>query len=358
MSRALQLARRGTFTTFPNPRVGCVLVRDGEIVGEGWHERAGGPHAEIAALAEAGAAAGGADCYVTLEPCAHVGRTGPCTDALIGAGVGRVVAAMIDPNPLVRGRGRAELEQAGITVTAGLLEAEAAALNPGFVLRMQQGRPFVRCKLAVSGDGRTAPSAGGPGWISGQAARRDVQRLRAMSGAVVTGIGTVLADDPRLNVREAGLRRDQPLRVVLDRQLRFPEDARMLELPGRSLVVTLSAEAGRAERLRAAGAEVIALDAGAAFAAAAFRYLAEHEQVSEVLVEAGATLAGALLGEGLVDELVLYQAPITLGGDGPPPFEIQKGRFATSPAGFRLRESRRVGRDWRLVYRPAEQRQA
>jgi len=352
MSRALQLARRGMYTTTPNPRVGCVLARGGAVVGEGWHARAGGPHAEIAALAAAGASARGADCYVTLEPCAHTGRTGPCADALIDAGVARVFAAMIDPNPLVHGKGRARLEQAGIPVEPGLLEPEAVALNPGFVLRMREGRPFVRCKLAVSSDGRTAPAAGGPGWISGQASRLDVQHLRARSGAVVTGIGTVLADDPRLNVREPGLCADQPLRVVLDRGLRFPEDARMLGLPGRTLIMTATNDADGTERLRKAGAEVVAIPAGATFAAAAFRHLAEREQVSEVLVEGGATLARALLADDLVDELVLYQAPITLGGDEPPPFHVPAGGFATPPAGFRLAERRRVGRDWRLTYRP------
>jgi diaminohydroxyphosphoribosylaminopyrimidine deaminase/5-amino-6-(5-phosphoribosylamino)uracil reductase len=353
MSRAVQLARRGMFTTSPNPRVGCVIARDGVIVGEGWHERAGGPHAEVVALASAGPAARGASAYVTLEPCAHTGRTGPCTEALIEAGVKRVVAAMIDPNPLTHGHGLARLEKSGIATGQGLLEGEAAALNPGFLLRMREGRPFVRCKLAVSSDGHTAPAGGGPGWISGQAARRDVQRLRAMSGAVITGIGTVLTDDPRLNVREPALRDDQPLRVVLDRKLRFPPEARMLRLSGRTLVLTESNDAARAEVLRRAGAEVIVPEAaGRSFATASLRYLAEREQVNEVLIEGGATLAGALLAEGVIDELVLYQAPVVLGGTEPPLFRIPEGGFATAPAGFRLSGSRRVGRDWRLIYRP------
>jgi diaminohydroxyphosphoribosylaminopyrimidine deaminase/5-amino-6-(5-phosphoribosylamino)uracil reductase len=240
-------------------------------------------------------------------------------------------------------------------VDHGLLENEATGLNPGFVLRMREGRPFVRCKLAVSRDGRTAPAGGGPGWITGQAARRDVQRLRALSGAVVTGIGTVLADDPRLNVREPGLRGDQPLRVVMDRRLRLPEEARMLRLPGRTLVMTESRDAARHQRLRAAGAEVVVADAaGADFAAASLRHLAIREQVNEVLVEGGATLAGALIEAGLVDELVVYQAPVVLGGAEPPPFRVPEGGFAVAPPGFRLRESRRVGRDWRLTYRPGD----
>jgi diaminohydroxyphosphoribosylaminopyrimidine deaminase/5-amino-6-(5-phosphoribosylamino)uracil reductase len=354
MSRALQLARRGLFTTLPNPRVGCVLVRDGEIAGEGWHERAGGPHAEIAALAAAGGKASGATCYVTLEPCAHAGRTGPCADALLAAGVARVVAATIDPNPLVGGQGVARLAAAGIAVDSGLLEAEAEALNAGFMLRMREGRPFLRCKLAVSRDGRTAPAGGGPGWISGQAARRDVQRLRARSGAVITGIGTVLADDPRLNLREAGLRDGQPLRVVMDRRLRFPEQARMLGLPGRTLIMTECADAARQERLRKAGGEVVVpRSEGAGFALAVLRHLAREEQVNEALLEGGATLSGALLAEGLVDELVLYQAPVVLGGAGSPPFRMAGNGFALPPPGFRRIEARRIGRDWRLVFQPA-----
>jgi diaminohydroxyphosphoribosylaminopyrimidine deaminase/5-amino-6-(5-phosphoribosylamino)uracil reductase len=353
MSRALQLARRGMFTTHPNPRVGCVLARDGAVIGEGWHERAGGPHAEVAALSAAGTRARGASCYVTLEPCAHQGRTPPCTDALIGAGVARVITAMIDPDPRTRGTGLKLLAEAGVSVDQGLLEAEAATLNPGFVLRMREGRPYVRCKLAVSRDGRTAPAGGGPGWISGQAARLDVQRLRARSDAIVTGIGTVLADDPRLNVREPGFRDDQPLRVVLDRGLRFPDGARMLTLPGRTLVVTERNDAARHEQLRKAGAEVLVRnETGPGFAATALCHLAVAEQVNEVLIEGGATLAGALITAGLVDELVLYQAPVVLGGTEPPPFQVPRGGFVIAPPGYRLRESRRVGRDWRLVYRP------
>lgn len=354
MARALQLARRGLYTTHPNPRVGSVLLRDGAVIGSGWHERAGGPHAEIAALAQSGGNVAGATCYVTLEPCAHAGRTPPCVDALLAAGIRRVVAAMIDPNPLVSGRGAARLRDAGVEVETGLLEAEAAALNPGFLLRMREGRPWVRCKLALSADGRTAPAGGGPGWISGQAARREVQRLRAMSGAVVTGIGTVLSDDPRLNLRESSLRDSQPLRVVFDRGLRCPVDARILRLPGRTLLMTESGDAERHAALRRAGAEVVVPGvAGAGFAQAALRWLAREEQVNEVLVEAGATLSWALLDAGLVDELVLYQAPVVLGGSAAPQFEIPRGGFAAAPAGLRRVARRRVGADWRLLYRRA-----
>lgn len=245
MQRALTLAERGLYTTDPNPRVGCLIVRDGKVVGEGWHLRAGEPHAERHALTMAGDAARGATCYVTLEPCSHTGRTGPCADALIAAGIIRVVAAMQDPNPLVAGQGLAKLRAAGISVECGLLEEQARALNPGFIKRMQTGLPLVRIKLAMSLDGRTAMASGESKWITGAAARRQVQRLRARSSAIVTGIGTVLADDPALTVRvEDGLANDypgavrQPLRVVLDRKLRLPLDAKLLSEDGDVLVIS------------------------------------------------------------------------------------------------------------------------
>ncbi len=231
MARAMRLAELGRYTTDPNPRVGCVLVRDGVVVGEGWHRRAGEPHAERLALTQAGEAARGATAYVTLEPCCHHGRTPPCTDALIAAGVARVVCAMMDPNPLVAGKGLARLRAAGIEVRSGVLESEARALNPGFVKRMEQGRPYVRCKLAASLDGRTAMASGESKWISSEAARRDVQRLRAGSSAILTGVATVLADDASLNVRlgpadlpgmEPGEPVRQPLRVVVDSRWRMP----------------------------------------------------------------------------------------------------------------------------------------
>lgn len=246
MARALRLAERGLYTTDPNPRVGCVLVRDGHVVGEGWHRRAGEPHAERNALAAAGDAARGATAYVTLEPCSHHGRTPPCTQGLIEAGVARVVAAMSDPNPLVAGDGLAMLHEAGIETQVGLLEADAEVLNPGYLQRMRHGRPYVRCKLAMSLDGRTAMASGESQWITSEAARRDVQLLRARSSAILTGIGTVLADDPSMTVRLPadelfGVDSDdylrQPLRVVLDTRLRTPPRARMLNLPGRTLLV-------------------------------------------------------------------------------------------------------------------------
>jgi diaminohydroxyphosphoribosylaminopyrimidine deaminase/5-amino-6-(5-phosphoribosylamino)uracil reductase len=244
MAHAARLAARGIYSTHPNPNVGCVIVNEGVVVGTGWHQRAGGPHAEVYALREAGDKARGADVFLSLEPCSHKGRTPPCADALVNAGVKRVVVAMKDPNPLVAGRGLEILRAAGITVETGLLEAQAKALNPGFVSRMQQARPWIRVKLASSLDGRTAMASGESRWITGDAARRDVQRLRARSSAVVTGIGTVLADDPSMNVRLDATQLNniepirQPLRVVLDTQLRMPAQAKMLSLPGATLIMT------------------------------------------------------------------------------------------------------------------------
>ncbi|MBI2994226.1 MAG: bifunctional diaminohydroxyphosphoribosylaminopyrimidine deaminase/5-amino-6-(5-phosphoribosylamino)uracil reductase RibD [Gammaproteobacteria bacterium] len=352
MARALQLARRGLYTTAPNPRVGSVLVRGGAIIAQGWHERAGGPHAEVAALAEAGGAARGADCYVTLEPCAHFGRTPPCANALIDAGVTRVVAAMTDPDPRVSGRGLRLLAEAGVAAASGLMQADAAEINRGFVMRMSTGRPFMRCKLALSADGFTAVH-GGSKWITGEAARADVQRLRAESCAVLTGIGTVLADDPQLNVRRTELSGRQPLRAVLDRRLRFPAAAAMLRLPGRTLIFTRNADPGRQAKLRAAGADIALLDASEhEFADAALKYLAEKEQVNEILVEAGRTLTDALLSLRRVDELIVYQSRRELGARGAAPFPMPGSAGHSRPAEWRLADRRAVGNDWRLTFRP------
>ncbi|GAB1235156.1 bifunctional diaminohydroxyphosphoribosylaminopyrimidine deaminase/5-amino-6-(5-phosphoribosylamino)uracil reductase RibD [Ferrigenium sp. UT5] len=311
MARALRLAAHGLNTTSPNPRVGCVLVEGDEIVGEGWHVRAGEPHAEVHALRTAGHAARGATAYVTLEPCSHHGRTPPCADALIAAGVARVVCAMQDPNPQVAGRGMDNLRAAGITVECGLMEAAARELNIGFVSRMTRGMPFVRSKIAASLDGRTALENGTSQWITGAAARQDVQHWRARSCAVLTGIGTVLADDPQLNVRIATGR--QPLRVVLDSALRMPPSARMLQ-SGKVLVCTASQDAARQATLERQGAEVLRLAdaAGQVDLPGVLRELARRG-INEVLLEAGRTLNGALLQAGLVDEVLLYLAPQLLG---------------------------------------------
>jgi diaminohydroxyphosphoribosylaminopyrimidine deaminase / 5-amino-6-(5-phosphoribosylamino)uracil reductase len=320
MARAIRLARLGLYTTDPNPRVGCVLVRDGEIVGEGWHRRAGEPHAERIALAAAGERARGATAYVTLEPCCHQGRTPPLHRGPGGGGCRRVVAAMVDPNPLVSGQGLARLRESGVRREAGLLEQEAAALNSGFVKRMVQGLPYCRCKLAASLDGRTSMATGESQWISSEASRRDVHRLRARSSAIITGVGTLSADDPSMTVRlaaadlpglEPGEPIRQPLRVVVDSHLRTPASARMLALPGGTLIACLAgANPAGVEALRAAGARLQAFpeDRGRVHLEALLRWLAEQE-INEVLLEAGPTLAGAALTGGLIDELVLYIAP-------------------------------------------------
>lgn len=349
MAYAIALARRGLNTTDPNPRVGCVLVQDGRVVGEGWHQRAGGPHAELHALNAAGAQARGATAYVSLEPCCHHGRTAPCSQALIQAGVARVIAAMPDPNPRVAGQGFAELERAGIVVDIGLLQALAADLNPGFISRMTRGRPYVRVKLAASLDGRTALANGASKWITAEPARADVQRLRARSSAVLTGIGTVQADDPSLNVRESEAGR-QPLRVVLDTRLAMSPTARMLSLPGATLVVSSVDNPDKAGALRAAGAEVLCLPGGPDVVdlTALMQQLGVRE-VNELLVEAGATLCGALLKAGLVDELIVYLAPHLLGGSARGMFDLPGIDVMTDRVALDIQDIRAVGKDWRIT---------
>jgi diaminohydroxyphosphoribosylaminopyrimidine deaminase/5-amino-6-(5-phosphoribosylamino)uracil reductase len=364
MARAIRLARLGLYTTDPNPRVGCVLVRDGETVGEGWHRRAGEPHAERLALAAAGLRARGATAYVTLEPCCHQGRTPPCTDALIESGVARVVAAMVDPNPLVAGQGLVRLRDTGIAVESGLLEPEARLLNPGFVKRMEHGLPYCRCKLAASLDGRTSMASGESQWISSDASRRDVHRLRARCSAIVTGVETVIADDPSMNVRlpasdlpglEPGEQPRQPLRVVVDSRLRMPASARMLSLGGGALVACVAGnDPARAAGLEAAGARVLELpeSRGRVDLDALMRRLAA-EGVNEVLIEAGPTLAGAALTGGLVDELILYLAPHLMGDGARGLFELPGLTRMEHRIPLTLEEVRRIGPDLRLRLRPA-----
>lgn len=351
MAAALQLAERGLYTTDPNPRVGCVLVRDGKVVGEGWHERAGGPHAEVVALHAAGARAGGATAYVSLEPCCHHGRTPPCSQALIQAGVARVVAAMSDPNPRVAGQGVQELTQVGIQTETGLLQAEAERLNPGFISRMRRGRPFVRIKLAVSLDGRTALADGDSKWITGDAARADVQRWRARSSAILTGVGTVMADDPSLTVRDFDIGR-QPLRVIVDGHLSLTPDVKLLSLPGSTLVVTAEDDSDAAEPLIAAGAEVMVLRDGPGRISLPLlmKDLATRD-MNEVLVEAGATLCGELLSAGLVDELVVYMAPHLLGSGARGMFNIPALSGMGERIALDITDLRAVGRDWRITAR-------
>jgi len=347
MARALELAALGMFTTTPNPRVGCVLVHDGAVVGEGWHERAGEPHAEVHALRAAGSRARGATAYVSLEPCDHHGRTPPCAQALIEAGVARVVAAMEDPNPLVAGGGLARLRAAGIETASGLLAEEAAELNIGFVSRMRRARPWVRMKTAASLDGRTALANGTSQWITGPAARADGHRWRARSCAVLTGIGTLLHDDSRLTVREVETPR-QPLRIVVDRNLELPVDARILE-GGGVLVFTAAGAAGKARELAARGAEVIEMaDArGKVDLPAAMRELARRG-MNEILVESGNRLNGALLRAQVVDELLLYLAPQLLGDRARGMFDLGELTALEQRIDLDVREMRSIGPDLHL----------
>ena len=353
MSRALRLARRGVYTAHPNPRVGCVLVKGGNIIGEGWHRKTGKAHAEAAALQDAGADAKGATAYVTLEPCSHQGKTPPCADALIAAGVVLVIAALVDPNARVSGSGHSALEDAGISVRTGLLQDEAASLNEGFLSRMQRGRPFVRMKIAASLDGRTAMANGESQWITGDAARDDVQRLRASSGAVMVGIGTVLADDPSLTVRRDDIDNDgmQPLRVVLDSHLKMPASARLLGLPGETAV--FCADDDNRSALEAAGASIHVVagrDDGVDLTAVLER-LAELE-INDMLVEAGPTLAGSMLASGLVDELVMYLAPHVMGSETRGMFTTPGWQNIDQRLNLEIVDIRRIGADLRITSRP------
>ncbi len=358
MQRALGLARRGLYSTPPNPAVGCVLVRWGQVLGEGFHELAGKPHAEVFALRDAGAAAAGATAYVTLEPCAHHGRTPPCVDALIEARVGRVVIAMRDPNPRVDGSGMLRLVQAGIATSVGLMSEEAAEINRGFVCRMQRGRPWVTLKLGASLDGRTALANGTSKWITGEKSRADVQRLRARASAIVTGSGTVIADDPMLTVRDPGfeMRGRRPLRVVLDTELRTSPTAQVLSFAGSTLIFTRDADVPQAEALREAGARVenVAQVGGSLDLQAVLERLAALE-CNEVLVEAGPTLAGAFMQAGLVDELVVYMAPVVLGHAARGLFHLPALERMCDRCEFAWHDVERIGEDLRLTLRPARQ---
>jgi diaminohydroxyphosphoribosylaminopyrimidine deaminase/5-amino-6-(5-phosphoribosylamino)uracil reductase len=348
MRLALALAERGLFTTQPNPRVGCVVARGETIVGEGWHERAGEPHAEVQALRAAGENAKGATAYVTLEPCAHHGRTPPCTDALIEAGISRVVAAIRDPNPLVSDAGFAKLRDAGIEVATGLCEAQARAINEGFFSRMERGRPWVRLKIAASLDGRTALASGESKWITSEAAREDAQRWRARSSAILTGIGTVLADDPRLTVR-LDEPHATPLRVVLDANLRTPAGSHILD----GAIPTLVAHAkdvsppdarfDRVERMA-----VDAIDGKLELAAVLTALVARG--VNELQVEAGPILSGSLLAGGFVDEILLYVAPILLGDTARPLANLPPVASLANASKLTLLEQANVGPDLRLRF--------
>lgn len=362
MSRAVQIAWQGLYTTEPNPRVGCVLVKEGEQIAEGFHRTAGEGHAEVNALRAAADQAKGCTAYVTLEPCSHFGKTPPCADALIEAGVTEVVVGMVDPNPQVSGKGIDKLKQAGIKVRSGLMETQCRELNPGFIKRMATGMPFVRLKMAASLDGRTAMASGESKWITGSKARQDVQRLRARSSAIVSGVGSVIKDDSALTVRESELGLEnaaevvarQPLRVILDSSGRMPEQAKMLSLPGKTLIVScvdapdFIAGVEGAEWLKIPGQQ------GGINLRTLLKALACRD-CNEVLIETGATLAGAFIEAGLVDELVLYQAMKLLGSRARPMFLLPLDKMSEQ-INFTLRDSRALGDDLRLTLIPGQEK--
>ena len=359
MSEALRLARQGRYTTQPNPRVGCVIVKDGVIVGEGFHARAGGPHAEVVALKQAGYRAYGATAYVTLEPCAHHGRTPPCANELVIAGLKRVVAATEDANPLVAGKGMKILQDAGIETRVGVLAEEARALNAGFLRRINGGLPLVRVKMASSLDGRTAMANGESKWITGPDARRDVQKFRAMSSAIVSGIGTVLVDDPELTVRPGDWSEwhfgevTAPWRVILDADFRTPVTAALFKSPGRLIIVGLRSQLDRQTRLSDAGAEIWLLPAGKdgrIDLKVLLQKLAE-EGANEVLVEAGAKVAGSFARAGLVDEFIIYMAPLLLGSEARPLLDWPLTSIRDQRK-LVITDTRMVGSDIRLIAKP------
>ncbi len=350
MAQAIKIAGKGRYTTDPNPRVGCILVKKDKVLGEGWHERAGQAHAEINALDNAGDVSG-ATAYVTLEPCSHHGKTPPCCDALIKANIKRVVVAMQDPNPLVAGKGLQRLREAGIAVDCGLLEQEARVLNIGFIKRMESGCPWVTSKLAMSLDGRTAMASGESKWITSAESREDVHRLRAESSAILTGINTVLADDPSLNARFKITDVVQPVRVVLDSKLQMPINAQMATLPGRTLVLTCTKDGQKQQKLTQAGFEV--------------HYLPSHhdrvdlnevmiflgqQQINQVFIEAGATLNGALLRQNLVDEWLIYMAPCILGSKGRGLFNLPGMNKMADKINLQISNMRQIGSDIKIQF--------
>ncbi len=365
MARAIQLAKKGLYTTHPNPRVGCVVIKNDHIIAEGWHVKTGHPHAEINALSQLTLKQShDATAYVTLEPCFHTGRTPPCSQALIKAGLKRVVVAMQDPNPLVSGKGLQQLEDAGITTDFGLLESAARELNPGFIKRMEQGLPWVSVKLAMSLDGRTAMASGESKWITSEAARRDVQFLRAKASAILTGQGTVLADNPSLNVRLSADDLDiegcvrQPDRVILDPELKMPIDSLMLDLQGKTIIITNDSQSDKAKdlrnSLRGRGVDIIPISSSSD-SILPLRNVMEalaRLGVNEIHVEAGATLCGALLQESLVDELVIYMAPHIMGSGARGLLNLPGLEKIKDRINLQIKDIRAIGNDWRIIAHP------
>jgi len=368
MAQALRLAEKGLWSTDPNPRVGCVIVRNGEIVGEGWHQKTGESHAEVFALEMAKERAEGATCYVTLEPCCHHGHTPPCTDALVKAKVARVVVAMTDPNPIVSTKGIEQLQKAGIVVDTGVLGQQAEQLNPGFSMRMRHNRPYIRCKLAMSLDGRTAMQSGESKWITSQDSRRDVQILRARSSAVMTGAGTILADNPLMTVREDELpdylpkpiKIKQPLRVIVDANLSVTSESRLLNSPGETVIFTASRNESLKTMLREeTGAHVIYLPDGERRMVdlpAMCECLARDYQVNEVLLETGAILSGSMLRAGLCDELIFYVAPLLMGHKARGLFNLPDIECLGEAIPLKIEDVRSIGCDLRITVRPVRQR--
>ncbi|MEE9351986.1 MAG: bifunctional diaminohydroxyphosphoribosylaminopyrimidine deaminase/5-amino-6-(5-phosphoribosylamino)uracil reductase RibD, partial [Thiotrichaceae bacterium] len=345
----------------PNPRVGCIITKDDTIIAEGWHERAGEPHAEINALKHLTAEqSSGATAYVTLEPCSHIGRTPPCSQALIKAGIKRVVVAMQDPNPLVAGKGLQQLREAGIETASGLMESTSRDLNPGFIKRMEQGLPWVSVKLAMSLDGRTAMASGESKWITSEAARKDVQFLRAKASAILTGQGTVLTDDPSLNVRldadDLNITGDirQPIRVVLDPELKMSPDALMLDLSGKTLIISTDNHSSQSKPLINQGAEILTL-ASTSLSTLPLRETLKtlaKQEINEIHVEAGATLCGALIQEGLVDELIIYMAPTLMGSEARGLLNLPGLEHMKDKINLEITDIRAIGSDWRIIARP------
>ena len=351
MTRALQLAEQGLFTTMPNPRVGCVIVKEGKIIGEGAHLKVGEPHAEVFAMQQAGDNAKGATLYVTLEPCSHTGRTPPCTHALLKAGIAKVIAAMQDPNPLVAGSGLAHLQAHNIEVASGLMQAQAEALNPGFISRMTRKQPFIRCKIAASLDGKTALNNGASQWITSEAARLDVQFWRARSCAILTGIGTVLVDNPSMTVRDIATNR-QPLKVIVDSQLQTPLDAKILQ-GGNVLIAFANDAQNKSAALIDSGAQLLCIPNSDS--KVCLKTLLSHLaacEINEVLVEGGEVLNGALLAQNLIDELLIYYAPKLMGSTAKDMFALPAFTQMSQTMNLDIIDMRQIGMDIRLLAKP------
>mgnify|MGYP003625991440 CR=1 FL=1 len=348
MSRAIQLAKRGRYSCDPNPRVGCVISRDNQVISEGWHAVTGQAHAEINALNNCNDVSG-ATVYVTLEPCTHQGRTPPCVEALINSKVADVIIAMTDPNPLVAGSSIKKLENAGINVKQGLLETEARKLNPGFIKRMTQHLPYTRIKMAMSLDGRTALANGESQWISSELSRRDVHRLRAASSAVLTSVETLIKDDASLNARGLGFDFKPAIRVVVDRTLKISAQAKIFSIPGQVIIYTESDNDARINELENLGAAVVHLPWSALWLKDIFLHLAQEFEINELMVEAGATFSGVLIEQELVDELVVYMAPVLLGNDANPLVRLKQLEKLNDAKRLEIVDVRQVGKDLRFT---------